>query len=234
LAAFLRTGTKSTDYLNGAKVAAEGLLTEGGFWGGYRFNMGYGDADKALDAQTWGALFLLGLDLDETWVGSLLTTLSIDNAEVHNRAREALDYAESHFAATQTSVLGSNEVATGYSPYIEPAAHDDVNDHGAVWSEGSYGAAMASIRLAAETSETTTMSDGAAIILGLNPLVDTDGSVIYAADKHDVGQSSTFYPYGNAACVAWRMMACSSNANTAFWSAKAATYNSIKDTITAP
>ena len=116
-----------------------------------RFNQGIDDPTRTLDVQSWGALFLLDDPSNETRV---------------ERAASALAFANATFLTSQVSALEPHLEARGYAPYDPPLV---------VWSEGSYGVALAYSRLGDADAAATVDAD-------LAPLVRPDGAVLYAAN----------------------------------------------------
>ncbi|MFH1858443.1 MAG: putative Ig domain-containing protein, partial [Candidatus Omnitrophota bacterium] len=106
----------STDYLNAASWIENSLLVHHWNPAGH-FDQAVGDPAYALDASSWGAIFLA--ETGET-----------------EKAENALTFAETTFKNTQT-ITGTDQTVTGYGPYAT-----DV-----VWSEGTLGVAAAYQRL---------------------------------------------------------------------------------------
>lgn len=137
-----------------ASQTSQALLSR--FWNAdeKRFQQGYADSYPALDAQSWGTLYLL----DNS------TPIRLTRAET------ALAYVDATFRTSQKSYLSPQGInATGFGPYAP--AWWPVE---AVWSEGSYGMALAYERAG-------WLNESKATLSGLKPLVAGDGSVLYSA-----------------------------------------------------
>lgn len=109
----------NASYLNTATEIENSLLAHHWNEAGH-FDQGVGDPSYALDASSWGAIFLNA-------VGEIA------------KAQSALSFVESTFRNTQT-ITGTPQTVTGYAPYAQ-----DV-----VWGEGSLGVATAYRKLGME------------------------------------------------------------------------------------
>jgi hypothetical protein len=117
-------------YFNVSDLIKGGLLQrlwddkEGRFYVAVQGNQSL-NKEKVLDANSWGAIFLIAVS--ET-----------------QKARRALDYVEQHF-------LNSHDGVQAYKPYSgqirNTATPNDWDNIQMVWSEGSFGVALAYLKL---------------------------------------------------------------------------------------
>ena len=89
-----------------------------------------------------------------------------------------------------------------------------------MWSEGSFGVALAYLRLG-------NIDKAKSIIQGILPLmVTSSGGVLYAANRTTVDVSGyVFYPYASVAGTAWLAIVASAN-QYLLWNGDITLYNS--------
>ncbi|WP_256760468.1 hypothetical protein [Cohnella sp. WQ 127256] len=117
--------TGSTTYSNAATDVKDALLNYHWNTSENRFNQGIGDTEKALDAGSWGALFLQAIgrsDLD-AYTASYLSNFAVSGSSMV-LSSGSTDYNMSY----QTTAALS-----GYKPY------DAVGAPSIVWTEGTWG-----------------------------------------------------------------------------------------------
>ena len=178
---------------------------------------GLDDWYDALDAQSWGAIFLADDATDTTRAA---------------RADQAMAFAETKFKVTQQSVLApppgvpasspgaiAGTETVGFTPYQMTGI-----EFGAVWGEGSYGVAAAYDRLgdAEKAAETAA---------GICGLIGADGGVLYAANvTHVNAYGDVFYPYPSIASTGWRVLAAAPYFGL-FWNTNTTLYAIVNSTV---
>ena len=125
-------------YLDAAELVKQALLTK--FWNPTekRFNQGIDDPAKALDAGSWGGLFLSAIGREDMARDSLAFSeqFRVEDAAV-DKCSEAECYNQSYSSAGPID---------GYRPYLETTG----NYPGApatVWAEGTWGQLLLRLRL---------------------------------------------------------------------------------------
>jgi len=197
-------------YLSVANDVADSL--RGGFWNSAqnRFNQGIGDPYRALDVQSWGTVWLMSNDQTASY------------GDARTRSLDALSFADSFFYSTQASAINGFSVS-GYGPYADSSNsfHSE-----AVWSEGTYGVALAHLRLGDTDRMKTIVND-------ISSMQNVTGGVLYAAQETVVDISGEkFYPFESVAGSGWLALVCASN-QYMFWNATT-NYAGIADTLKAP
>lgn len=119
--------TGNNTYSNAASEIKDAILSD--LWNDElgRLDQGLNDPADALDASSWGAVFLIAVGEDA-------------------KASRSLDYAEQMYWNSVGDV-------SGYKPYAGIIADMNWDDVELVWSEGSLGVAMAYLKLGDSVSE---------------------------------------------------------------------------------
>jgi hypothetical protein len=179
-----------------------------------RFNQGYEDPYMALDANSWGAVWL------QSHANSTATTVN------NSRTSSTLAFIETRFSAVQSSVLSESK-ATGYGPYA-----DESNSFHAktVWGEGSLGVALAFLRNGNYNKFRTIV--GNLVSTGFDrrnsTMLSAKGAILYAANLSVVNTAGdVFYPYASVASTGWLAIVCSPSEHL-FWNAQSGTYAGAK------
>eukprot|EP01041_Mallomonas_annulata_P006787 gene6787-13746_t len=196
--------TNNSSYLSSAEIISQTLRDSLWNTGESRFNQGLGDTYRALDTQSWGAV----------WLRSNHQT-NISDINSKSRASSALIFADSYFLTSQKCILREGkELVTGYGPYA-----DNSNSLHAttVWSEGTLGVALAYLR----KNNNARMRS---VILDILPMITPAGAMLYSANKTVVDSSGeVFYPLPSVAGTAWFALVCSP-VQYVFWNANISIY----------
>lgn len=154
------------------------------------FLQGIGDSTPALDANSWGAIFL--------WATGRNT-----------QANQALQYVESMFKNTQT-IPGSSVRVTGYAP--DSARRT-------VWLEGTLGVAVARQRLGQVTTAAGILDNVYKVQTTWQSQGKWRGALPYALPRYKNLDGDTFSDLESTASTGWLLVTLSVRNNSAspFW-----------------
>ncbi len=187
-----RVTRKSTYQLTAAQIK-NSLLTRhwvvtGGTSG--HFLQGIGDSTPALDANSWGAIFLSAIGR---------------NAQ----ANQALQYVESTFRTTQM-IPGSSVFVAGYAPD---------SARGTIWLEGTLGVAAAYKRVGQTAMADRILSDVSMVQATWQSQGKWHGALPYALPRYRNSDGDTFSNFESTASTGWLLITLSvrNNSTSSFW-----------------
>ncbi|MEM7532294.1 MAG: DUF4832 domain-containing protein [Chloroflexota bacterium] len=168
-------------YTQAASQVKTSLLTNHWNEGYGCFQQGIGDAGKALDAASWGAIFLH----------------SIGEAQ---KAADCLTFLEANYPVTHTCTFEHVDyTVSGYKPYGDNIGGNTQVD--LVWSEGSLGVAMAYQRVG-DTAKRN------AILANMDKMRDADDGIAYSCPPIP---EKEWHDWESVAGTAWLSMVESTN-----------------------
>ena len=154
------------------------------------FLQGIGDPTPALDANSWGAIFLWAIERSA-------------------QASQALKYVESTFKNTQT-IPGSATRVTGYSP--DSARRT-------VWLEGTLGVAAATQRLGKTSTAGAILDNVTQVQCVWQSQGKWHGALPYALPRYRNADGDTFSDLESVASTGWLLLTLSvrNNLTSPFW-----------------
>lgn len=153
------------------------------------FLQGINDSAAALDANSWGAIFLWAVGRN-------------------NQAAQALQYVEATFKNTQTLAASSTQV-TGYAP---DAARRTV------WLEGTLGVAVATQRVGQTAAAGSILDNVQAVQNTWVSQGKWHGALPYAVVRYRNSDGDTFSDLESVASTGWLSLTLSvRNGNSPFW-----------------
>lgn len=182
--------TGNGSYLTTASRIKQSLLAN--HWVGGKnphFLQGIGDPMPALDANSWGAIFLSAIGRSA-------------------QANQALQYVESNFKTTQT-VTGSTVKITGYAPDTARKA---------IWLEGTVGVAMAYQRQGNSRKADSILNNVAALQAVWERQGRWRGALPYAMPRYTNADGDTLAEWESAASTGWENLTLALRAgSSSFW-----------------
>ncbi len=182
--------TGNGSYLTTANQIKNSLLANHWVGGSSpHFLQGIGDPAPALDANSWGAIFLWAIGRG-------------------TQANQALKYVESTFKTTQ-KVSGTSTKITGYAP---DAARKTV------WLEGTLGVAMAYERQGAARKADSILNSVAALQSAWEKQGRWQGALPYAMPRYKNADGDTFAEWESVSSTGWENLVLALRAGSSrFW-----------------
>lgn len=189
---------KEPKYFDSARAVRASLIQNHWNENKKRFNQGVGDDAFALDANSWGGIFAYAIGDRSKALAALRTT------NLFYVSGQTMPY--SNDANTYNTSFISNELLSGYKPYVKDASYPDAPD--IIWTEGTWGVISLGMRLSQDV--------GHLIQSMLNiQSANANGAVVYS-NKSFAATPYEMHVWPAVAGTAWGYMIL--NNNQSFWS----------------